>query len=85
MGRKAERHGKKKRRELTWKRRGEGRRKAWNKKKQKAPKMTVTEEKDVVYASNIASFVELIVKERQLDPAKTIVRVGLDGWGTVHN
>ena len=43
--------------------------------------MTVTEEKDVVYASNIASFVELIVKERQLDPAKTIVRVGLDGWG----
>ena len=43
--------------------------------------MTVTEEKDVVYARDIALFVEFIVKTRQLDPAKTIVRVGLDGWG----
>ena len=49
--------------------------------KGKSPKknVTVTEEKDVVYVKDIVSFVNFIIQERGLDPAKTVVRIGLDG------
>ena len=47
--------------------------------KGKQPKITVQEEKDVVHVKDVKAFVDFIIAERKLDPAKTIVRVGLDG------
>ena len=41
--------------------------------------VTVTEEKDAVYVKDVPQFVEHVIKERGLDPAKTTVRIGLDG------
>ena len=47
--------------------------------KGKAPKITVKEEKDIVHVKDIKAFVDFIIKERKLDPSKTVVRIGLDG------
>ena len=42
-------------------------------------KVTVKEEKDVVFVRDVPEFIEFIAKERKLDPSKVTVRVGLDG------
>jgi hypothetical protein len=51
--------------------------------KKKVGKKIVTykEDKDVVYVNDVNGLVQHVMKERSLDPAKTLVRIGLDGGG----
>ena len=47
--------------------------------KSKKKTVTVKEEKDVVFVRDVAKFVDFVIKERGLNPARTTVRIGLDG------